>query len=79
MNLILFIDIFIFWIISDVFIWMIGKFNVFRNVLMIWIDKEGMGGFYFWGGVFLLGRFVIGFEMWKFSVDGRGGGSWLFF
>ncbi|KAK4665177.1 LOW QUALITY PROTEIN: uncharacterized protein QC763_0078370 [Podospora pseudopauciseta] len=75
-NSTLSIDISTSWTTSDVSIRTIGKPNAPRNAPMIWTDKEGTGGFYSWGGVFSLGRSVTGSEMWKFSADGRGGGSW---
>ncbi|KAK0659204.1 hypothetical protein QBC41DRAFT_360415 [Cercophora samala] len=79
MNSTLSIDISTSWSTSDVSIRTIEKPNVPRNLPVIWTDREGNGGFYSWGGVFSLGRLVTRSEMWKFSADGRGGGSWSLF
>ncbi|KAH6628763.1 hypothetical protein F5144DRAFT_580088 [Chaetomium tenue] len=42
---------------------------------MIWTDKEA-GAFYVWGGKWIGGANMTTNELWKFTADSNGGGTW---
>ncbi|KAH6855347.1 hypothetical protein B0I37DRAFT_300406 [Chaetomium sp. MPI-CAGE-AT-0009] len=41
----------------------------------IWADREA-GAFYVWGGKWIGGQNMTENELWKFTADGNGGGTW---
>jgi hypothetical protein len=42
---------------------------------VIWTDQEA-GDFYVWAGAWIGGKGMTENELWKFTVDGTGGGTW---
>lgn len=75
MNSTLSIDISKSWTTSDVSFRTIQRPWYSKANQAIWTDQEA-GHFYVWGGKWIRGRNMTDNELWKFTPDGNGGGSW---
>ncbi|KAK4149394.1 hypothetical protein C8A00DRAFT_18906 [Chaetomidium leptoderma] len=74
-NSTLSIDISKSWTTSDVTFRTIDRPWWSKNNELVWTDDEA-GIFYVWGGSWLRGRNMTVNELWKFTPDGNGGGTW---
>jgi hypothetical protein len=69
------IDISKSWTTSDVVLRTIDRPWGSKANQVIWTDHAA-GNFYVWAGTWLRGLLVTENELWKFSPDGSGGGTW---
>jgi hypothetical protein len=69
------IDISKSWAASDVAMRTIERPWASKKDQAIWTDQEA-GEFYVWCGAWLGGKHMTENELWKFTVDGTGGGTW---
>jgi hypothetical protein len=74
-NSTLSIDISKPWNSKDVKIRSIPKPGPAKAGVVLWTDQEA-GVLYSWGGKFPGGRDIKDPELWKFTADGEGGGTW---
>jgi len=76
-NFTLSIDLSKSWTTSDVAIQAIPKAAPKKTGAALWTDNQS-GVFYSWGGAFPSGQHenISAPELWKFTADGQGGGSW---
>lgn len=75
MNSTLSIDMSRSWTASDVEIRTIPNPGPKKVNVVLWTDSEA-GVFYSWGGKWLFGSDMAETELWKFTADGGGGGTW---
>lgn len=75
MNSTISIDISKSWTTSDAALRAIERPWASKNNQVMWTDEEA-GEFYVWAGSWLRGKNMTENELWKFTADGAGGGTW---